>query len=87
MRSRWRFTRECKQESVQLVTQCGVTLAQAARVLWQNPNGLRKWGREQAADPMHAFPDEGQQKPEQAELTRLRREVAKLKMERGRRSA
>ena len=38
--------------------------------------------REQAAGPVHAFPGEGQQKPEQAELTRLRREVAKLKIER-----
>ena len=38
--------------------------------------------REQRVDPVHAFPGEGQQKPEQAELTRLRREVAKLKMER-----
>jgi transposase len=33
-------------------------------------------------DPAHAFPGEGQQKPEAAELTRLRREVTRLKMER-----
>jgi transposase len=33
-------------------------------------------------DPAHSFPGEGQQKPEAAELTRLRREVARLKMER-----
>lgn len=82
MSSRRRFTREYKQEAVQLVTQRGVTVAQAARDLGLNPNVLRKWVREQAADPVHAFPGEGQQKPEQAELTRLRREVAKLKMER-----
>ena len=43
---------------------------------------LRKWVREQKADPVHAFPGEGQEKPAQAELTRLRREGAKLKMER-----
>jgi transposase len=82
MGSRRRFTREYKQEAVQLVTQRGVTIAQAARDLGLNPNVLRKWVREQASDPAHAFPGEGQQKPEQAELTRLRREVAKLKMER-----
>jgi len=82
MSSRRRFTREYKQESVQLVTQRGVTVAQAARDLGLNPNVLRKWVREQTADPVHAFPGEGQQKPEQAEVTRLRREVAKLKMER-----
>ena len=79
---RRRFTREYEQEAVQLVTLRGVTIAQAARNLGLNPNVLRKWVREQAADPVHAFPGEGQQKPEQAERTRLRREVAKLKIER-----
>ena len=82
MGTRRRFTKEYKQESVQLVTQRGVTVAQAARGLGLNPNALTKCVREQAADPAHAFPGEGQQKAEQADLTRLRREVAKLKMER-----
>jgi transposase len=82
MSSRRRFTREYKQEAVQLVTQRGVTVAQAARDLGVHATVLRKWVLELAADPIHAFPGEGQQKPEQAELTRLRREVAKLKMER-----
>jgi putative transposase len=81
MSSRRRFTTEYKQEAVQLLTQCGVTVAQAARDLGLNPNLLRKWIREQAADPVHAFPGEGRQKPGQTELARLRREVATLKME------
>ena len=34
------------------------------------------------ADPAHAFPGHGQMKPEQLEIDRLRREVAKLKAER-----
>ena len=38
--------------------------------------------RELAADPSHAFPGHGQVKPEQLEIDRLRREVAKLKAER-----
>ena len=33
-------------------------------------------------DPRDAFPGNGVMKPEQAELERLRKEVAKLKMER-----
>ena len=56
MGSRRRFTRGYKQEAVQLVTQRGVSVAQAARDLGLNPNVLRKWVREQAADPVHAFP-------------------------------
>lgn len=61
MGTRRRFTKEYKLESVQLVTQRGVAVAQAARDLGLNPNVLRKWVREQKADPVHAFPGEGQQ--------------------------
>jgi transposase len=35
-----------------------------------------------AADPQQAFPGQGQMKPEQAEIARLKREVLKLKAER-----
>lgn len=38
--------------------------------------------RELAADPQQAFPSQGILKPGQAEIDRLRKEVAKLKMER-----
>ena len=43
---------------------------------------LRNWVREVASDPQHAFPGHGQMKPEQLEIDRLRKEVAKLKAER-----
>ncbi|OEI82843.1 transposase [Brucella sp. B13-0095] len=45
-------------------------------------NVLRKWVRELSTDPQHAFPGHGQLKPEQQEIDRLRKEVAKLKAER-----
>ena len=35
-----------------------------------------------ADDPQNAFPGQGQMKPEQLEIARLKREVAKLKPER-----
>ena len=60
----------------------GVSLAQAARDLGVHENVLRKWVKDWQADPKQAFPGQGQMKPEQAELERLRREVAKLKAER-----
>jgi transposase len=43
---------------------------------------LRKWIRDAGSDPQHAFPGHGQLKPEQLEIDRLRKEVAKLKAER-----
>jgi len=45
-------------------------------------NILRRWVKEFAADQAQAFPGQGQVKPEQQELDRLRREVVKLKAER-----
>lgn len=82
MAGRKRYSREFKLEAVKLVTERGVTLAQAARDLGVHVNVLRAWVREHRADPTHAFPGHGVQKPEEGELTRLRREVARLKMER-----
>ena len=82
MRARRKHSREFKVEAVRLVRERGVTVAQAGRDLDVSVTLLRRWVREFAADPADAFPGQGQQKPEDAELTRLRREVARLKMER-----
>ena len=82
MGTRREFSREFKLEAVKLVKERGVTAAQAARDLDVHENVLRKWVRELAADPQQAFPGKGVMKPEQAEIDRLRKEVAKLKMER-----
>ncbi len=79
---RRRFTREFKTEAVKLVKERGVAVKQAARDLDVHENVLRKWVRDLSADPQHAFPGQGQMKPEQLEIVRLRREVQKLKAER-----
>jgi transposase len=80
--ARRQFSREFKLEAVKLVKERGVSIAQASRDLDVHENVLRKWVRDVAADPVHAFPGQGQMKPEQAEIERLKKEVAKLKMER-----
>ena len=79
---RRKFSGEYKLEAVKLVRERGVSVAQAARDLDVHDNVLRKWVREYGADPTQAFPGHGQMKPEQLEIERLRREVAKLKAER-----
>jgi len=76
------FGREFKLEAVRLVKERGVTVAQASRDLDVGENVLRRWVKEFASDPQQAFPGQGQMKPEQQEIERLRREVAKLKAER-----
>ena len=79
---RRKFSREFKFEAVRLVKDRGVAVAQAARDLDVHENVLRKWVRDLSMDPQHAFPGHGQMKPEQLEIDRLRKEVAKLKAER-----
>ncbi|EFM58984.1 transposase [Brucella sp. BO2] len=79
---RRKFSREYKLEAVKLVRARGVSVAQAARDLDVHENVLCKWGREYGSNPVQAFPGHGQMKPEQLEIERLRKEVAKLKAER-----
>lgn len=79
---RRKFSREYKLEAARLVRERGVSVAQAARDLDVHENVLRKWVKEYGSDPVQAFPGHGQMRPEQLEIERLRKEVAKLKAER-----
>jgi transposase len=76
------FSREFKLEAVKLIKDRGVAVAQAARDLGVAESVLRRWAREGEMDPQQAFSGHGQVKPEQLEITQLRREVARLKAER-----
>jgi transposase len=66
---RRQFTREFKLEAVRLIKERGVSYAQASEDLGVHPT-------------QHAFPGQGQMKPEQLEIAQLRREVLRLKAER-----
>jgi transposase len=79
---RRKFTREFKLEAVRLIKERGVSYAQASQDLNVHTTQLRNWVKAFADDPQHAFPGQGQMKPEQLEIARLKREVAKLKAER-----
>lgn len=82
MVQRRKFSKEFKLEAVNLVIARGVSLAQASRDLDVGENVLGRWVREFKQSEQQAFPGHGIQKPADAEVTRLRREVAQLKMER-----
>jgi transposase-like protein len=79
---RRKFTREFKLEAVRLIKDRGVSFVQASRDLSVHPTQLRNWVKKFSDDPQHAFPGNGQMKPEQLEIAQLKREVAKLKAER-----
>jgi len=79
---RRKFTREFKLEAVRLIKQRGVSYAQASQDLSVHQSQLRSWVKALADDPQHAFPGQGQMKPEQLEIAQLKREVIRLKAER-----
>src|SRR6266704_2999591 len=62
---RRKFTREFKLEAVRLIKERGVSYVQAAQDLGVHPTQLRNWVKAFADDPQHAFPGQGQMKPEQ----------------------
>lgn len=76
------FTREFKVEAVKLVTERGMSAAQAAKDLGIGANVLGRWVREVATGKAQAFPGRGQMKPDDAEVARLRKELARTKAER-----
>ena len=82
--SRKQYSREFKLEAVHLVTEGGLSIAQAARDLGLNDNDndnmLSRWKKEFEQNSQSAFPGHGHAQDE--ELTRLRREVEVLRRER-----
>ena len=79
---RRRFGREFKLEAVKLVLERGISAAQAGRDLGIHQNVVSRWVREARADKKQAFPGRGQMKPDDAEVARLKRELARTKAER-----
>jgi len=70
---RRKFTREFKLEAVRLIKERGVSFAQASQDLSVHESQLRSWVKAFADDPQYAFPGQGQMKPEQLEIARLKR--------------
>jgi len=81
-RTRKRFDKEFKISAVKLVTEGKESLRKVAEDLGIAENTLHNWKRKYITDQENSFPGKGHQKPEDAELTRLRKEVAKLTQQR-----
>lgn len=76
------YSREFKQEAVELVLEGGISVAQAARDLGVPESALWRWKKQYEDDPEQAFPGKGHLKPQDEELHRLRRELARVRQER-----
>jgi transposase len=80
--TRRKFSREFKVEAVRLVTSGGRGMAAAARDLEVRPDMLRRWKRQLEEDPVEAFPGKGNLKPDEDQIRRLQRELARVKEDR-----
>ena len=80
-RTRRKFSKEFKIEAVKLVTEGGMSITQVARDLDIGRNLLARWKR-QLEEDTDAFPGKGNHSPDNEEMTRLRRRVKQLEMER-----
>jgi transposase len=76
------YSKQFKLDAVKLVTEQGYNVSEAARNLDIDHNTLRRWKKQLESDKSEAFPGNGKMTSEKEELHRLRKEVAKLKMER-----
>ena len=77
---RKQYSSEFKREAVRLVTEGGLSIAQAARDLDLDDNMVSRWKKEAEQNGQRAFPGQGY--PQDEELSRLRREVEVLRQER-----
>ena len=80
--TRRKFSCEFTIEAIRLVTERGVAVAQAARDLDVARSVLRRRMRELTATPAAAFPGNGQMRADLAEISALKKEVARLRAER-----
>jgi len=76
------FSREFKRDAVQLVTKQGMSVGKVARDLDIHPNLLHLWRRKFLVGGDKAFIGKGRVAPQEAEIRRLRKELARVKEER-----
>ena len=84
-KSRRSYTREFKIEAVKLVTQQGLSVAEAARSLGIHENQLRTWKQaleKESQAAQQAFPGHGNRPALEQEIHQLKAENKRLLMER-----
>lgn len=82
MVKRQQFTADFKREAVRQMKVGGKPISQLSRELGVPRNRLYKWSLAvQAIGEKEAFPGSGRRSPEQAELMRLRRSLARAEQE------
>ena len=81
-KQRRRFSREFKLDVVRMVTDGGHDVKSVSKELEIRPDMIQKWVNQLSGDPEQAFPGHGRQKERDAEVSKLRRELSRVREER-----
>ena len=81
-RTKRKYDRTFKRETVRLVTEVGRASAEVAMELGINVNVIYRWVRQYKEDQENSFPGKGHQKPDDLEVHRLRKQLADMTEER-----
>ena len=76
------YTREFKEQAVQLAQTSGKPITQVARELGISDTSIHQWRKELAQHSKEAFPGSGHQTPLEEENRRLKRELERVQQER-----
>ena len=76
------YTREFKEQAVQLAQSSGESIAQVARELGISDTSIHQWRKELAQHGQEAFPGSGHQTTLEEENRRLKRELERVQQKR-----
>lgn len=76
------YTKEFKEETVELVLIRGMSVLQVSKDFEIGTETIYRWIWQYKSDPENSFPGKGYLKPEDEKLRRLERELADVKEER-----
>ena len=82
IKHRRKYDKEFKIQAVKLLLESGKTTNEIADDLGISSGNLTRWKREYREDAENAFPGKGRMKPEEEELRRVKKQLARVTMER-----
>ncbi len=82
IQSRRVYSKEFKEETIQLVLKRGMSVSQVSKDLDIGTEIIYRWIRQYKIDPTNSFPGKGYLKPEDEKLRKLERELSDVKEER-----
>jgi len=76
------YDKEFKVSAIKMIIEGGMSVSSVARDLGVNENSLHKWKKEYKLDQKNAFPGKGKMPEAEEELRKLKKDLARVTMER-----